>query len=392
MRTSLTAQSINLQAISLAPGVVTVYYYNGAYFYESDAVNRISRVLTNDAPPDVEKFNLIAVVGGVAQRQYTILRAPLERDVEARADTLPQLVAGSLPAPMSTPEFLASVRGTYPRFDWSLVPQFRQQLFDPNNPFAMQLLGNLSGLVEILPGLSVQGSAEASLIDNFNVARPSNSVLPHVRTDFVTYFTRGKNGIPNLDAAYRFRLSPELFGIVRGGSLESMFAGVGGEILWRPEGARWALGGDFYAVQQRNYDRLFGLQNYKALTGHISLYYASPWYDLQFALRAGQYLAGDLGLTLEVMRRFASGVEIGLFATKTNVSSAQFGEGSFDKGFRIRVPLGWIVPLNTQSEFGMDIRPVQRDGGQRLQGDAILYEETRRVSRAEANITPAGHD
>ena len=128
-----------------------------------------------------------------------------------------------------------------------------------------------------------------------------------------------------------------------------MFAGAGGEILWRPQGARWALGADVYHVWQRDFDRLLGLQHYHKTTGHISLYYDSPWYDLNFGLRAGQYLAGDRGITFQVTRRFSTGVEIGAFFTKTNVSAQQFGEGSFDKGIIIRIPLGWIAPLETQS-------------------------------------------
>ena len=31
----------------------------------------------------------------------------------------------------------------------------------------------------------------------------------------------------------------------------------------------------------------------------------------------------------------------------------------------------------------MDLRPVQRDGGQTLNGDATLYEETRAASQGE---------
>ena len=125
------------------------------------------------------------------------------------------------------------------------------------------------------------------------------------------------------------------------------------------------------------------MQHYRQTTGHVSLYYDSPWYDLNFELRAGQYLAGDRGLTFQVTRRFSTGVEIGAFVTKTNVSAQQFGEGSFDKGIIIRIPLGWIAPLETQSQIGMDLRPVQRDGGQTLVGDAILYDAMRATSEGE---------
>jgi hypothetical protein len=209
------------------------------------------------------------------------------------------------------------------------------------------------------------------------------SDLPHVRTDFLKFFTQGKNGIGQMDMEYRFRLAPDVFATAKAGYLESMYAGVGGEILWRPAGERWAIGADIYDVQERGFDRLLDLQHYHVVTGHVSLYWASPWYDLNFQIRAGQYLAGDRGITFMATRRFSSGVEIGAFFSRTNVSATQFGEGSFDKGIFVRIPLGWIAPLSTQSDFTTVLRPVQRDGGQTLNGDATLYEETRRNSEAE---------
>ena len=47
---------------------------------------------------------------------------------------------------------------------------------------------------------------------------------------------------------------------------------------------------------------------------------------------AGEYLAGDVGYTIEFSRSFVSGVQFGAFATFTDVTFEQFGEGSFDKG------------------------------------------------------------
>jgi hypothetical protein len=229
----------------------------------------------------------------------------------------------------------------------------------------------------------IWGQGETSIVDSFTTARESDSVLPHVRTDFVEYFRQGKTGMGGLAANYRFRATPEVFATFKAGYLESMFAGAGGEVLWRPAGQRWALGADLYHVWQRNFDRLFGLQRYHVTTGHVTLYYASPFYDLDFQMRAGQYLAGDRGLTFQVTRRFSTGVEVGAFFTKTNVSSERFGEGSFDKGIVIRIPLGWVAPINTQNQIGIDLRPTQRDGGQILLGDASLYEETRRTSQSE---------
>ncbi|HEY2010116.1 MAG TPA: YjbH domain-containing protein [Rhizomicrobium sp.] len=383
IRAAITAQHLYVQALSLGQGELVLYYANTHYFAETDAIDRIVRVLTKEAPPEIEKFRLIATNAGVPIREFDVLRAPVERSYEQEDGTIFNHTIESLPPAMNQPVLAAAETKIYPQFSWGLYPQFRQALFDPSQPFGVQFLAVASAALDLAPGLSLYGSLEGSLYDDFNTARASDSQLPHVRSDFIKYFTQGKNGIGNLEADYRFRLTPDVFVKARAGYLESMFAGGGGEILWRPEGARWALDADIYQVWQRDFDRLFGLQHYHQVTGHISLYYDSPWYGLNFELRAGQYLAGDRGITIQITRRFSTGVEIGAFATKTNVSSAQFGEGSFDKGLIIRIPLGWVAPIETQSQIGLDLRPVQRDGGQALLGDATLYDETRGTSEGE---------
>ena len=383
IRAAITHQHLYVEALSLGQGELVLYYTNSHYFAETDAIDRIARVLSKEAPPGIEKFRLIAVQGGMPVREFDVLRGPMERSYQQEDGTIFDHSIQLMVPAMNQPVLAAAAKDIYPQFSWGLYPQFRQALFDPNQPFGVQFLGVLSAGLDLAPGLSLYGSLEANIYDDFNTARVSDSLLPHVRSDFMKYFTQGKNGIGNLDADYSFRVAPNVFARLRAGYLESMFAGAGGEVLWRPEGARWALGADIYQVWQRDFDRLFGLQNYHQVTGHVSLYYDSPWYGLNFELRAGQYLAGDRGFTLQITRRFSTGVEIGAFMTRTNVSAAQFGEGSFDKGLIIRIPLGWIAPIETQSQIGLDLRPVQRDGGQALLGDATLYDQTRNTSEGE---------
>lgn len=379
IRAAGKGQNIFILAVDLGRADASIYYANNQYFHEADAIDRLTKILMRDAPAEIEKFRLISVLDGHPVREFDILRAPTERSVNQTGDIDLGTNMTALPAPMRNPA-LAAVNGKiYPDFSWSIFPQFRQQLFDPVNPFGVQFLAGVGATVEFLPGLYITGEAEASLYDDFNTNRPPSSDLPHVRTDFLQYFTKGKNGIGNLNAEYDFRISPTVFAALRAGYLESMYAGGGGEVLWRPEGQRWALGADLYEVQKRNFDRLFGLQDYHVLTGHVSLYYASPWYDLNFIVRSGQYLAGDRGMTFELTRRFDTGVEIGAFFSTTNVSAQQFGEGSFDKGIIIRIPLSWVMPVQTQGQLNLDLRPVQRDGGQSLYGDARLYDATKRV-------------
>ena len=384
IRADADKQKIVIVALSLTDSEAIVYYTNNRYAREPEAVDRLIRILLADVPDNIEKFRLMPTLGSVPQGEFDILRAPTERAI-AQTGSYQILGEGNAltVAPMQNPVLAQGERGAFPRFSWNVFPQFRQEFFDPDNPFAVQFLAGVEANVEIMPQLSVTGEAEADIYDNFNTGRAADSTLPHVRTDFLKFFSQGKNGIGQLEANYLFRLAPDVIAVARAGYLESMYAGFGGEVLWRPENQRWAIDADIFDVEERNFDRLFGLQNYHVVTGHVAVYYESPWYDFIFGVHAGQYLAGDRGVTFDVTRRFETGVEVGAFFTKTNVSATAFGEGSFDKGFIIKIPLGWTLPISTQSGLNMVIRPVQRDGGQRLEGDNSLYEYTRRSSLAE---------
>jgi hypothetical protein len=92
-------------------------------------------------------------------------------------------------------------------------------------------------------------------------------------------------------------------------------------------------------------------------------------------------LAGDIGATLEVNREFANGWKIGAFATLTDVSFARFGEGSFDKGIRLEIPTSYFTGSGNRETNTIIIRPVTRDGGQRLGVDGRLYGSVRDYHR-----------
>lgn len=381
IRDDMAAQSLRLEAISISGQQITVYYSNSRYEFEAEALGRLVRVLMADTPPSVEIFRLVPVYFGRPSQDVQVFRAPLERMFEAHGTTLEMHSAiGLRPAPLDNPLLDSANESSYPRVSWAISPAMRQGLFEPASLLRVQIFAALDGSVTLLPGIAAEARYELNLYNTFAGAVASNSVLPHVRSDFARYLSDGKNGVSDLDLVYRGRIAPDIFMEAKVGYLEDMFAGAGGQILWRPEGGRWALGGDIYEVWQRDFNRLFGLQRYHILTGHVSIYYQSPWHGINVNLHAGHYLAGDNGLTVEVSRRFDTGVEIGAFATFTNVPFAKFGEGSFDKGITIHIPLEWALPFSTQSSYDLALRPLTRDGGQRLAGDDSLYTETRRTS------------
>ena len=151
-----------------------------------------------------------------------------------------------------------------------------------------------------------------------------------------------------------------------------MYGGVSAEVLWRPVNSNFALGAELNYVKQRAFDQLFGFQSYVVMTGHLSGYW-----NMQNGFHAqvdvGRYLAGDYGATFALDRTFNNGWKVGAFFTLTNVPFSSFGEGSFDKGIRITIPVAWATGKPTKDVRQLELKPITRDGGARLSVRNRLY-------------------
>jgi hypothetical protein len=137
-----------------------------------------------------------------------------------------------------------------------------------------------------------------------------------------------------------------------------------------------AVGIETNYAKQRDFDQRLGFQAYGVATGHVSAYYDFGK-GYQGQLDVGRYLAGDVGGTVTLSRKFQNGWKLGGYFTLTNVSAADFGEGSFDKGFTLTVPFNWLHGKPTKQVSTTIISPIQRDGGAKLNVPGRLYEQVR---------------
>ncbi len=56
----LATQRIAVDALNVGASEVVLYYTNGSYFNEDEALGRLIRILMKDVPADIEKFRLMA--------------------------------------------------------------------------------------------------------------------------------------------------------------------------------------------------------------------------------------------------------------------------------------------------------------------------------------------
>ncbi len=371
LATELGQNGIILEGLTVSGQTARVQLRNPTFDVEPQALGRTARILSRNLPPSVETFEIVPTVQGLRTAKITLQRSDIENYENAPGGA--DLVYAAARITDAGPAFPTTPIQVLPRFSWGVAPYITTSLFDPDKPFRADVGAELSASYDIAPGLVLSGSAQFKLFGNLgDTTRGPNSLLPEVRTNAARYAREGASGIDYLTLDYFARLGTNLYSRVSVGYLESMFGGASAELLWKPVTSRLAFGIEVNYAQQRDFDRLFGFQDYGVVTGHASAYYAFG-NGLEGSVDIGRYLAGDIGATVSLARTFGNGWRVGAFATKTNVSAADFGEGSFDKGLTLSVPLSWFVGQPSQRTLSTVIRPITRDGGARLGVRNRLY-------------------
>ncbi|MEC5317835.1 YjbH domain-containing protein [Brenneria populi subsp. brevivirga] len=357
---------------------VTVVADQTKYRDNDEANQRAATILANHVPEGVAEYHIV-------KRNQ---RMPIASTaVDAKAFHQVQQAATPLgqPEPQThRAEPVADMRGqqvlrTEPdRFSYSLEPTLTQSFGGPESFYMYQvaLKGNVD--YRLSDHWTLGGTASLNLLDNydrFNYTAPTDkTTLPRVRTRIREYVTSSDVLLTNLQLTRMDNPAPDWYTQVYGGYLEMMYAGVGSEVLYRPYGQSWALGMDVNYVKQRDWDNIMKTADYDVVTGHLTGYWELPFVEGAVAkVSVGRYLAGDKGVTLDLSRRFDSGIVAGAFATKTDVSSSEYGEGSFTKGFYISIPFDLLLSEPTVKRGAVGWVPLTRDGGQMLQRRTSLY-------------------
>ncbi|OOF08736.1 MULTISPECIES: YjbH domain-containing protein [unclassified Salinivibrio] len=319
---------------------------------------------------------------------------------DARTHTLPRAISGELKAAHQDD------------FDMGLAPVFIQS-FGGSEGFYMYSLG-VSGRAAARLGdhFIASSSVYVNIADTYDKFKytvpPDGTDLKRVRT-LNRQYLEDTVRVTNAQLTYLDHWGDNWYSQAYGGYLETMFAGVGGEVLYRPMNSAFALGVDINYVKQREPGSAFGLfkNEYQpskneerpfrvqtgTTTGHATLYWQNPLglFDGTLAkISAGRYLTDDVGVTLDVAKQFDSGIMVGAYASKTDLSAEEFGEGSFTKGFYVSIPFDLLSVKPTTSRGIIAWQPLQRDGGQKLGRKYTLYQLT--DDRAPWFARPATND
>lgn len=285
------------------------------------------------------------------------------------------------------------------RLDYSLSPHLSQS-FGSAESFYLYSIGiDAAASYWLTDSVKLSSSLYFNLVDNYDkfnyITPPDGTSVPRVRTQFRAYVHDNPVWMNHLQLTWFEEYGSGFYSQAYGGYLESMFAGVGGEVLYRSLNSNWAIGADLNLISQRDPESWFGVyeqpnqtggdygNDYVVMdqgsTGFVTAYYMPKWSFLDstlFKVGIGKFLAGDIGTRIDFSKQFDSGVIAGAYASFTDLSSDEYGEGSFTKGFYLSIPFDLMTVRPSGNRANFNWQPITRDGGQVLNKQYHLFDLT----------------
>tara|TARA_Y100001956_G_scaffold5226_1_gene4693 strand:- start:25934 stop:28132 length:2199 start_codon:yes stop_codon:yes gene_type:complete len=377
------------------------------YRDRDEALDRTAAILANSSDASIDTFKVIEVQNGmpltetvIDRREYVDAANHISIDSDVTETFVTQEPNAGETVQLAT---------TKQRWDYGIDPVLKQSVGAPESFYLYSIGLNAKSNFWLTDNVELAGSVYFNLTDNydkFNYVEYSphvrNYATPRVRTMFRAYVHDNPVRLNRLQLTWFEQPTESVYTQAYGGYLESMFAGVGGEVLYRPLNANWAVGADANLISQRDPDSWFGVydedyffydestcndpipqcQAYvlsQGTTGHVSGYYMPQWQFLDntlFKVSAGKFLGGDIGARVDFSKQFKSGVLVGAYATFTDLTAEEYGEGSYNKGFYVSIPMDLMTIKPSTSRATIAWEPITRDGGQMLRKQYYLFYRT----------------
>lgn len=338
-------------------------------------MGRAARTLATYGGPDAERIALAPMILNLRGPTIYLMRSDLETALARHQGSPEELWAHADLAHTDSATPGGNLQST---FYFTLNNQLSLSEEDNGLLYRTALLGHMEA--GIGAGFTAGTALRLNIADNLeNIDMLRAPALRPVRSD-VNAFTLDVIGMDNAYLNWMRNLDDDLYLSITGGYLEEMYAGLGGEILYRPFDSRFALGAEIWQAYRRDpyTAQHVGIMDEGTLSGHISAWYDVPHYDITLQARAGRYLAGDVGGTVALEKIFDNGAKLGAFTTVTNYAEADlFGDFTHaHHGLSLRLPLGSLGHIPEGSTVNITAAPFGRDFGQKVDAPLKLHQLT----------------
>ena len=355
---ALAASAIRLERFASGGRIVRVGVSARDNSPAPKIVGRTVRVLSALAPPSVETFEITTFHGGLPGATFEVPRDDVVAlaEVPGRGRQAFELVTieGAAPAEGAWAWSAPPPRG----LSWNIAPSVSLPL-DASGEIDPEISLFANARYDLSRSFYLGGTMSYLLAGDREIAPPPATPTP--RSDGSSY-ERTAPRLDRLYGAYSTKLTRTLYGGLTFGLLEREYAGVSAEAVFVPDNRRWALGAELTHAIKRDYEDTFGLLDFEATTGFLSLYWDTGFEGLEARVDAGRYLAGDWGATLILTRFFPNGWEVSGYTTLTEDNRGE----PLKLGASVTIPLATFGQLETRRQSTLRVGGNYGDAGARV--------------------------
>jgi hypothetical protein len=380
-------QGLDLYSLYLVPTLegqddLWMKVINVRYREEEEVRERLEHILAALTPSNLKTAVVVLEADGIVEHEYRFRIEDLKRYREGGLGDPEFAVISPMKEASSTPSIYDATQIYHRKKTiWLLTfrPWFATFFGSSRGKFKYEtglVLGSEGYLFnQIYYGINGTVTALSSVqhLQPQDILNPSRII--NVRTDTILYH---QSGSFHLDQAYlqkSWNWGKGCFSRLAAGYFETAYGGLCLETLYYPVASNWALGFEVSPVWKRSYYglgfnkiRQYTAQGYQwfpynGLQYFVDFYYDYKPYNLDFRIRAGQFLARDKGIRIEGGRTFSSGLRVGLWYTLTNGNDVVNNHRYYDKGFSISFPLDLFLNKSSRTRLTYGMSAWLRDVG-----------------------------
>lgn len=372
-------------AVSVSDDAIWIEAANTLHLSDSRALGHIVVVADDILPPRIETMYLNLKQYGMILQSLRVSRAAVRSFLSCRTDKDNFLLFADLDlyGDAHWREFYGNGKAA------SLVPLTDDRLTFQVNPRFRTFMNNRKGffknkgIVEaradyrLWQGARLAGEYELTLFNEFDEVAYPPLEPDATRTDLVLYEENSSPRVSMLALDQHVNLPGNVMGRVSGGIFESAYAGLGAEAFRYFQDGLWGIGLEAETVRKRDLEENFSLREDQEKwfrTTFVNLYgQLWPSQGLEGGLKVGRFLAGDMGVRLELRRSFKY-FTVGAWYTVTDTSGFASEQNRDDqqKGVYVRLPLALFKDMDVKGHLRYLMTSFTRDPGQTVRQPSSL--------------------
>jgi hypothetical protein len=363
---------------------------NDTHRYEVDFKERIMAVVRVLAPSEMKTVSVVVKGRGLPCFQYDFRNEDLMRSREQRVGDFEMHVI----SPRKDVDFRWKDRSELlfcrrePFFEFGVRPRLKTFFGSARGKFKYSLgaAATVSGFLWDDIAYSLECSytffSNAEVVSSTDMINPSQII--NVLSDSSLYQRKNVLSIDKMYLQKSWNAGKGWFFRGAAGHFEAAYGGVAAEALYFPADGLCAFGVETAVLKKRQYRGIKFSETVRKLDGFTPSYIKYTGYqsffniycplpsNMDLTVKAGRFLAHDIGARFEVSRTFASGLTIAAWFTYTNAHDILNRERYHDKGISLTLPIDIFLPYSSRSEWGHGMAAWSRDiGGVAATGDTL---------------------